>query len=362
MHYCFFTLGDWNKSITVTRMRELGAEMLARGVRVSYIAEEFPSYAEQFPLPAGAEVRLVPRGLSPRSILARRAAVRDLRPDFLHVVNPSLKAFFTVIGNRRVKLVGEWEEWQAHNTVNFSWPKVQLERFLDRWMRRRADVVTVVSHYLMSAFTDRGLAPTYLPYAAYMAEDVPVGPSPFAEPTAVYMGSLQPRFDQDIVFQALLLLKQQGREPAVLFIGAGPEWERWRAFVAEHDLKNVRLAGYMKPKDFWPYMRHAHVLLFPIRPNRLNEARCPAKTYAYGQAGRPIITSAVGEVPHVLGEHAQYVEPTPEAFAQAIEFSMTQQRQPDIDYRMERHTWSARAETLCARLGFQANGTGVKRP
>jgi glycosyltransferase involved in cell wall biosynthesis len=99
----------------------------------------------------------------------------------------------------------------------------------------------------------------------------------------------------------------------------------------------------------WLHLRNAHVLLFPIRSNPINLARCPAKTFAYAQARRPVITCRVGEVPEVLEDAPTYVAPTPEAFADAIESAM-KQNLPDVDYGVEKHNWGARAEKLLDAL------------
>jgi len=190
--------------------------------------------------------------------------------------------------------------------------------------------------------------PLYLPYATYIAKPA-TGPSPFDRPTAVSMGSFHPAYDHDILFNAARLLKSAGKLPPMTFIGDGPDWQRWRAFVQEHQLDNVELKGYVNDDQRWLCLRNAHVLLFPIRVNPINLARCPAKTFAYAQARRPVITNRVGEVPEVLGERAIYVDPTPEAFATAITQGMDRP-QPDVDYRVEQHNWGARADTLLSAL------------
>jgi glycosyltransferase involved in cell wall biosynthesis len=224
-----------------------------------------------------------------------------------------------------------------------------MERYLDHWQRERAALVVVASRYLQDQFHQRfGLESTYIPYAAYLP-DQPETTSPFSERTAVYMGNLYPAYDHDLLFEAAVRLKARGKRPRITFMGHGPDLERWRAFVKEKDLSNLDVAGYTTGAELWRRLRHAHVLLFPIRPTLLNLARCPSKTFAYAQARRPVITNRVGEIPEVLGERATYIDPTPEAFATAIEQGM-EREQGDVDYEVERQNWGARAETLLAAL------------
>jgi lipopolysaccharide biosynthesis protein len=73
--------------------------------------------------------------------------------------------------------------------------------------------------------------------------------------------------------------------------------------------------------------------------------RCPAKTFAYMQAARPIITNRVGEVAEVLRDLATYVEPSAEAFAAAVMASVAEPR-PDVLYPLDAHTWPARTDAL----------------
>jgi glycosyltransferase involved in cell wall biosynthesis len=207
----------------------------------------------------------------------------------------------------------------------------------------------VSSKYMQAAFQARyGRRPLYLPYATYMQTKAET-PSPFTERTAVYMGNLYAEYDHDLIFKAAELLKARGLSPRIEIMGSGPEIEQWRTYVSDRGLGNINVAGFVSGDDLWARLRHAHVLLFPIRPTPGNLSRCPSKTYSYAQARRPIIACRVSEVPEVLGETAQYVEPTAEAFADALAAAM-QRPQPDVDYGVERHNWDVRANALLAEL------------
>jgi glycosyltransferase involved in cell wall biosynthesis len=94
----------------------------------------------------------------------------------------------------------------------------------------------------------------------------------------------------------------------------------------------------------------AHCLVFPIRNKPLNLARCPFKCYQFAQSGRPVITSDVGEVRSILGDHALYVEPTAEAIADALHRIMSSPRRPDVPYDLSEQIWEQRAATLSERL------------
>jgi glycosyltransferase involved in cell wall biosynthesis len=252
-----------------------------------------------------------------------------------------------------LRVVGDWDEWPARRLHP---PVTKLvELFLDRWLRRRAWLTVVASSYLAQQFREGyGIDAVYIPYAVF-PNDHPDGDSPYSEPTAVYMGNLYPGYDHDLILRAALELKRRGQTPAMTLIGGGPDLSKSRQFTTDNGLTHVTFRGYVDGPDLWQHLRHAHVLLLPIRPTVPNRARCPAKTYSYAQARRPVIASPVGEVPGVLGANATYVDATPGAFADAIADALSVPL-PDVDYNAHLQTWQARGAEL---LRAVVMGTGT---
>ncbi len=359
MRYCFFTTGSWQGNASLVRLREFGSEMVKRGgVEVSYVVDDVPYNREQIDLDPKARIEYTPRPRKVSQFKARRKLLDQIRPDFVHVLNPYVKAHLT-LAPTRWRIVGDWDEWPARRPLPM--PRHLLEVYLDRWLRRRAVLRVVASRYLQEEFRRRfGQESVYIPYATYL-QPKSDGTSPFGRPTFVYMGNLYPAYDHDLIFEAARLLKQRGLMPDVLLMGDGPDMDKFRAFVAEHGLTNVTLAGHVGGDELWRRLRHAHVLLFPIRENILNLCRCPSKTFAYAQARRPVITNRVGEIPAVLEDKAEYVESTAEAFAGAIERASRTVPLPDVDYGVERHNWSVRTDELLRSLGSLSHSDGRGR-
>jgi glycosyltransferase involved in cell wall biosynthesis len=350
MRYCFFTTGDWEANASLVRLREFGREMIARGIDVSYVVDDFPYNRAKLDVNPKAQVAYVPEPMSRGQFKRRRAALRELRPDFVHVLNPYVKAVATLLGTKW-PLVIDWDEWPARRAR----PKLRgvVDWWLGRWMRRRAVRVIVASRYLQDQLRQRfGVESVYVPYAAYL-EPREDGTSPFNEPTVVYMGNLFSAYDHDIIFEAARLLKQRGMTPPIRFMGHGPDEATWRAFVRDNGLENVAMPGFVRGDELWRSLRHAHVLLFPIRPTMVNLCRCPSKTFAYAQARRPVITNRVGEIEAVLKDRAEYIDCTPQAFADAIERAMRRRTLDDVDYGVEQHNWSSRTDDLLEALGIQ---------
>jgi glycosyltransferase involved in cell wall biosynthesis len=215
---------------------------------------------------------------------------------------------------------------------------------------KKATLTIVSSLYLQSYFKSKfNIQSVYLPYAAYL--QIPeIGENPFTCPTAVYMGNLHPDGDHDILLDAWSILKKQGKDLNLCMIGGGSRLESFRAEVRKRKLDSlITVMGYLPTSEMWNRLCHAHILLFPIRDTIGNRMRCPSKTFAYMQAGRPIVTCRVGEVPKALGEQGIYIEPKPEAFAKKVT-EIFSQPVSNINYNLELHSWQYRAEELLTAI------------
>lgn len=347
IRYCFLTSGSWTRNASAFRLRELGSALCEEGFDVGYIVDDRPEHREGLGLHPDAWVGYVAGAESPAQLIERRRALRRVRPDVVHVLNPLPKLCLALAGTRYV-VVGDWDEWPSQRPHGPA--RRLLELHLDRWLRRRAAMTVVASRHLQDRFRElHSLNSLYLPYAT-LRNPYDDGESPFEAPTGVYMGNLYPAYDHDLLFEAAALLAKRGARPRLQILGGGPDLERWRRFVADRGLSNLDVVGYVEGAELWRRLRHAHVLLLPIRETTLNLARCPMKTYSYAQARRPVIANAVGEVVSVLGAAAEYVEATPEALAAAIAHAFAVESLPDVDYGVQDHTWSRRARTLAVAL------------
>lgn len=358
MHYCFLTSGNQENNASFVRLRELGSQMVARGIRVSYVVDDFEANRTRLRLHPDAAVQVVSQFRGLGQFRARRRAIESIRPDYVHILNAAAKSVFSVRALRGPRLVCDWDEWPTQR--DFPFFRLMLERYLDRWCRKNAFLRVVASRYMQEQFRKLGSEATYLPYATYLShhED---GVSPLATPTLIYMGNLWPEFDHDLLLEAARILKGRGKSPRIEVLGDGPERARCESIIREHGLDNVVLAGFLTGDELWRRLRHAHALAFPIRPKSVNLSRCPSKTFAYAQTQRPILACRVGEVAEVLQDNATYVEPDGAAWAEAIDRVMSAPALPDRDYHIEQHNWSERTDRLLDALARAASSaaTGV---
>lgn len=348
--YAFVATGDVARNASFVRLRELGRQFANRGLDVHYfLDEEAATVSQVVPTLAFATVHLA-RGASRRARLwERRGQLMKAAPAAVHILNPQPGNCGTVAG-LSIPTICDWDELLSARNRTFLQRRVDL--LCELYARRAAALHVVASRWLQVRLKDHfGVDSLYLPYAAYLPPMLD-GQCPFAEPTAVYMGNLMPDFDHDLIIDAWELLKKRGNTPLRLsIIGGGPLLETIKSDVMSRGLDNVTVEGYLTGQPLWGRMRHAHVLLFPIRDTVGNRSRCPSKTFAYMQAKRPVITNRVGEVAEALGNLGIYVTPDPNAFADAVE-RLPVALLPDVEYPLHAHQWSTRADSLLDRLGM----------
>lgn len=346
--YAFVATGGVARNASFVRLRELGRELATHGVDVHYFLDDEPANVSQVVSSLDfATVHLAQGADRGSRLRLRRSQLVAVAPAAVHILNPQPGNCGTIVG-LSVPLVGDWDELLSARDRRFFQRRVDLT--CEWYARRRSALTVVASRWLQRMMEDRyGLSSLYMPYAAYLPafED---GPSPFSEPTAVYMGNLMPDFDHDLIIDAWELLQRRGHHLKLCIAGGGPLLEAVRADVTRRGLSNITLTGYVTGQPLWDRLRHAQVLLFPIRDTQGNRARCPSKTFAYMQARRPIIANPVGEVAEALGNLGRYVAADPAAFADAVA-DLPNAPLEDVEYPLERHRWSTRAKALLQRLG-----------
>jgi glycosyltransferase involved in cell wall biosynthesis len=346
--YAFVATGDVARNASFVRLRELGRELAGRGLDVHYFLDDEAAAASQVPPTLEFATVHLACGPSRRARLwERRRQLMKVSPAAVHILNPQPGNCGAIAG-LSIPMVCDWDELLSARDRAFV--QRRIDRVCEWYARRTAALHVVASRWLQERLDkDFGIDSLYLPYAAYLPP-FPDGPCPFREPTAVYMGNLMPDFDHDLIIDAWEILARRGHAtPQLSIIGGGPLLEAVRCDVASRGLRNVAVEGFLRGQPLWDRLRHAHVLLFPIRDTVGNRSRCPSKTFAYMQAKRPIITNRVGEVVEALGELATYVRPDPQAFADAVD-QLPVAGLADVEYRLHAHQWSTRAESLLNRV------------
>ena len=352
MKYIFVTTGDLRQLSSFIRLKYLGQSLAKLGIDVYYLCDDTIYNRSLIKSLDCSEVILIQNvntGMSfrPRQIFLRRKQLKTLGANILHFLNPSLNNTFSIAGLHKTIIISDWDELLSSRIISL--PHRWANRLCESIARQQADLITVSSRHLQNYFQDKyNCKSLYLPYATYL-ENVQTGASPFSHPTAVYLGNLHQDGDHDILIDAWTILESQGIAPPLCMIGGGPCLDKVKADVGTKGMTSIDIRGYLPVEEMWTALCHAHILLFPIRDTIGNRMRCPSKTFAYMQSGRPIVTCRVGEVAEALGEQGIYVDPIPEAFAQKIielfSFSL-----PNISYDLDRHQWENRAKDLLSAI------------
>jgi glycosyltransferase involved in cell wall biosynthesis len=179
-------------------------------------------------------------------------------------------------------------------------------------------------------------------------EVIPMGTEPIdcappsGRPTVLFLGRLVPIKGIDVLLQAAARLP----EIAFTIAGDGPEGHRLRAAAPP----NVRFAGPLAGEAKRAAFAAAHLVCVPSVP--LADGRTegsPVVCVEALAAGRPVVASATGGIPQLVGDAGQVVPPNdPAALANAIHNVLT-------DYEH----YAARARSRGAEFSWQSVGPRV---
>src|SRR5437660_3258837 len=100
MHYVFFSTGSWEGNASMVRPREIGRQMIARGIDVSYAVDDNDYNRTKLNVDPRANVVYTSKLGKFSQVLSRRRTLDDLKPDFVHVLNPAPKTCATLWGTR----------------------------------------------------------------------------------------------------------------------------------------------------------------------------------------------------------------------------------------------------------------------
>lgn len=165
---------------------------------------------------------------------------------------------------------------------------VSISRLLGDWARREADR------------RRRPFEVMDVPIVVDVDEQSP-RPYPDGGPVVVFAGA--PEYDEAIRF-ILAAMRRVWREVPgcrLVVTGANPAdpAARWLLTEARRDAADARveIAGYLSREDLLGLYAEASALLVPLFDDVRSRARFPTKIGEYLAAARPVVTSAVGEIP-----------------------------------------------------------------
>jgi glycosyltransferase involved in cell wall biosynthesis len=144
----------------------------------------------------------------------------------------------------------------------------------------------------------------------------PIDPADHPKEVVIgWVGRLVPVKGVSTLLKAVAEMSKSQPTPRVLLVGEGPERESLEKLAAALGLsERVRFVGFVE--DIWPYYEQMDLFVLPS----LHEGVPIALLEALG-AGLPVVASAVGGIPHVIGtsEAAVLIDSqSPSTWAEAL--------------------------------------------
>ncbi|WP_329115140.1 glycosyltransferase family 4 protein [Streptomyces sp. NBC_01465] len=282
-------------------VRSLAAGLVERGVRVTVCAPAALERSYDFN-GAGAHFVPVPRRSDPAAVAALRAACAGAGIVHAHGLNAAVRTTLALSG-QRVPLVVTW-----HTRAHAEGARGHLMRLMERRAARAAAVVLGTSSDLVDRARSRGardarLAPVAVPSPRLPADGVESKAraelGAVDRPLLMAVGSLVAHRGYGTLLDAAGLLRGLDPLPLVVIAGEGRERDALQRRIEAESLP-VRLIG--SRDDITELLAAADVAVLPSRW----EARSLLAQEAL-RLGVPLVATAVGGVPELVGDAAELV-------------------------------------------------------
>lgn len=224
------------------------------------------------------------------SIPAARIAGRLDRPDVVLSSSPPASAHLAAAMfaiPRSIPWVAEYRSpWTDSLYFRRWWPARSVEVAMERWVGRRATVVTAISEYLSAVVSRRlGRSVQHIPNG-FDPDDYrdTVAPEPGL---IVHLGSVYAPYRTQILIDALQSLR---RPPRVVFLGRNLANLREQLQMSRAGAL-IGTPGPTRHSEAITYIRRAeaNILFVTERPGSSQYTDVPQKLFEYLAAGRPII-------------------------------------------------------------------------
>ncbi|MFD8424606.1 glycosyltransferase family 4 protein [Streptomyces sp. NPDC059466] len=287
-------------------VRSLASGLVARGVRVTVCAPAEADRVYGF-TGVGAQHIPVPRSGDPASVAALRIACADADLVHAHGLHAALRAVVALSG-RRTPLVVTW-----HTRSHAEGARAHLLRLLERRVARAASVVLATSSDLVDRARRRGARDARLSAVAIPAprraveHGDPDRPRHKARaelgaterPLLMAVGSLDRHRGYGTLLDAARAWRDLDPVPLLVIAGEGPLRTVLQGRVEEEELP-VRLLG--RRDDVSELLPAADLVLLPSGW----ESRSVLAQEAL-HAGVPLVATAVGGIPELVGDAAELV-------------------------------------------------------
>jgi glycosyltransferase involved in cell wall biosynthesis len=349
------------------------AKVLARRHQLQMIGFRFGEgvfepYRDEFHFEMAEAVRL------PRFLAAVRRMVERIRADAVYVFKPLPSSLWVGLMARRalgVPLFLDIEDWEAgwyydvpladalRHLMHLERPNGFFWTWLSERFAGRADEVFVVSRFLQRRFGGTLLV--------HGADTAAFDPHRFDQAEArrrlgldggryvVFTGSPMPNKGLEDLLDAVCALGDPSLK--VLVVGSFRHDQGYRDRLQAQHSASLVLLGPRPHAEMPLFLAAADLVALPQRSSRETRAQVPGKVFEAMAMARPIVATAVSDLPEILDGSGHLVPPSaPQALATALEQVLADPGRAAAMGRAararceERYSWNAMESVLADRL------------
>ena len=280
-------------------------------VTIITVSNNSPQYIVKTKIRDGVKIVLLP-------------SAREKKDFFFYILRPLLSLYFVLtekydvihafavariltafpfrimsIIKRTEQLFVDWDDFYSEDGFcrlrPFTWVMVPLMNYLEQNIPKHADKITVVSTFLNDKAKEYGLNNVNIFQIPNSCDTEGIKPLNKKECrkivnleddkiVLVYMGRVHHSFKK--LYDSFIKLELKG----ILLLCIGE-------FNEPYDRKeNVLFTGHIGHEEISYYLGAADILLMPMENNSIEKARWPIRFGDYLSAGRPVVSTGIGEV------------------------------------------------------------------
>jgi glycosyltransferase involved in cell wall biosynthesis len=307
-----------------------------------------------------------------------KAVAKRIRADAVYAFKPLPSSLWVGLAASRmhnIPLYLDVEDWEAgwyydvglshrlRHLLHVERPNGLLWTWLTERMARRADEVFVVSRFLQRRFgghiLPHGADTAVFDPALWSKEEarrrIGLGDGRYI----VFTGAPMPNKGLDDLLSAASLLGEPRLR--VLVVGSFQHDPSYRERLLERYGDRLIIVGARPHSEMPLYLAAADLVALPQRPCRETVAQVPGKVFEAMAMARPIIATAVGDLPEILDRCGLIVPPRSiEALAGALERLLNDEEEATAlgeQARLrchKRYSWDAMEQILESRLGRES--------